>query len=149
MMQVPVTHTRCGSPLQETPQVTILQRPQDQLPVIRHEGIAQHAHKNFGLSFCQGFFERGIVSVIGENPIMGISTVEYVKDHSPRRLACCSWYANEKISRKRPLSKIIWTYPLFFDTEIVVPRRSKRSAEHRPACACGYGSNGEGLYHRV
>ena len=30
---------------------------------------------------------------------------------------------------------------------IDVNLRSKRSAEHRPACACGYGSNGEGLYH--
>jgi len=32
---------------------------------------------------------------------------------------------------------------------IAISRRSKRSAEHRPACACGYGSNGDGLYHMV
>ncbi|MEI8018462.1 MAG: hypothetical protein WCH39_09685 [Schlesneria sp.] len=51
--------------------------------MIRHEAIAQNAHKDFGLSFCQNFFERGIVSVILENPIPGISTVEYVKDHPP------------------------------------------------------------------
>ena len=31
-------------------------------------------------------------------------------------------------------------------SDIVVQRRSKRSAEHRPACACGYGSNGDGVY---
>jgi hypothetical protein len=64
--------------LHETPQVAILQRPQDQMPVIRHEAKAQNAYKDFGLSFCQDFFERGIVSVIVENPIPGISTVEYV-----------------------------------------------------------------------
>ena len=29
---------------------------------------------------------------------------------------------------------------------IDIPRRSKKSAEHRPAYACGYGSNGDGLY---
>ncbi len=80
--------------------------------MIRHEAIAENAHKDFGLSFCQDFFERGIVSVIDENPIPGISTIEYVKDHSPRRLACCSWHANEDIPRKRLLSTINWTYPL-------------------------------------
>ena len=84
------------------------------MPVIRHKAITQDAYKDFGLSFCQDFLERGKVSVIVENPIPGISTVEYVKDHSPRRLACCSWHANENIPRKRPLSTFIWTYPLFF-----------------------------------
>ena len=32
------------------------------------------------------------------------------------------------------------------NSEFLVARRSKRSAEHRPACACGYGSNSDGLY---
>ena len=40
MMQIPATPMRCGQLLHETPQVTILQRPQDQMPVIRHEAIA-------------------------------------------------------------------------------------------------------------
>ena len=40
MMQMPATPMRCGQLLHETPQVTILQRPQDQMPVIRHEAIA-------------------------------------------------------------------------------------------------------------
>ncbi len=31
----------------------------------------------------------------------------------------------------------------------LVQRRSKRSAEHRPACACGDRSNGEGMYQTV
>ena len=34
-------------------------------------------------------------------------------------------------------------------SDILVQRRSKRSAEHRPACACGYGSNGDGVYPMV
>jgi hypothetical protein len=114
MMQMPATDMCCGQPLHETRQVAILQRPQDQMPVIRHEAIAQNADKNFGLSFCQDFFERGIVSVISENRIPTISTVDYVKDHSPRRLACCSWHADDDIPRKRPLSNMIWTYPRFF-----------------------------------
>ena len=53
------------------------------MQVIRHEAIHQNVHKDFRLSFCQDFFERGIVSVIIKNPIPGISTVQYVKDHSP------------------------------------------------------------------
>ena len=34
-------------------------------------------------------------------------------------------------------------------SDIVVQRRSKRSAEHRPPGACGYGSNGDGVYSMV
>ena len=60
------------------------------------------------------FYERGAVSVFDENPILGITTVEYVTDDSRRRLVCCSWHAGDGIPRKRSLSSIIWTYPLFF-----------------------------------
>jgi hypothetical protein len=112
MMQIPATPMRCGQLLHETPQVTILQRPQDQMPVIRHEAIAQNTHKNFGLSFCQVFFERGRVRNISENPIPGISTVEYVKKHSPQRLTCCSWHDSENIPRKLPFSTMIWPHPV-------------------------------------
>ena len=34
-------------------------------------------------------------------------------------------------------------------SDSVAQRRSKRSAEHRPACACGDGSNGDGVYQMV
>ena len=61
--------------------------------------------------------KRGIVSEIVENPIPGISTIENVNDHSARRLACYSWYAKEKIPRKRGFSTFIWSYPVFFDAE--------------------------------
>ena len=45
-----------------------------------------------------------------ENPILGISTIEIVKDHSPPPpyFACCSWDANENLPKKRPLSAISW-----------------------------------------
>ena len=34
--------------------------------------------------------------------------------HSPRRLACCSWHANENLPRKRHFWTINWPYPLVF-----------------------------------
>ena len=91
------------------------------MPVIRHEAIAQNTHKNFGLSFCQDFFERGIVSVISENPIPGIPTIESVKKHSPQRLTCCFWHTDQNIPRKLPLSTMIWPHPV---------------ASTRPQCVC-------------
>jgi hypothetical protein len=97
------------------------QRPQDQMPAIRHDAIALNTHKNFGLSFCQDFFERSIVSIISENPIPAISMFEYVKDHFPRRLACYSWHANKNLPRKRSSSTMIGTHPI---------------ASTRPSCLC-------------
>jgi len=82
------------------------------MPVIRHDAIAQNTHKNFGLSFCQGFLERGRVSVISKNSISGIPTVEYVKRHSPQRLTCCFWHTDVNIPRKLPLSTMIWPHPV-------------------------------------
>jgi hypothetical protein len=84
------------------------------MPVIWHEAIGQNAHKNFGMSFCQDLFEPGIVSGIIENPIPGISTVEYVTDHSAQCVACCSWQ-DGNIPTERDLSIMIWTYPFFFN----------------------------------
>ena len=84
------------------------------MSVIRHEAIAQHAHKHLGLSFCQDFFERGVVSVIVENPIPGIPQVEYGEDPSPRCLACYLWRVADDILSKRRPSTIIWICPLFF-----------------------------------
>ena len=45
------------------------------MSVIRRQEIAQDAHKNFGLSFCEDFLQRDIVSFVIENPIPSISTV--------------------------------------------------------------------------
>ena len=42
-----------------------------------------------------------------------------------------------------------WFRGLQVGPDIVGQRRSKRSAEHRPPCACGYGSNGDGVYPMV
>ena len=44
---------------------------------------------------------------------------------------------------------VLFTCGFHAGSDIMVQQHSKRSAEHRPACACGYWSNGDGVYPMV
>ena len=60
-MFMPAPHVGDGQSLHERGEVSVLARPEDQVPVRAHETIAAHAHGNLLHRFIQHAKERGIV----------------------------------------------------------------------------------------
>ena len=114
-MQVPTPHVRRRQSLHESTQVPVLQRPQHQVPMVWHQTIAENTQGNLGLCLRQDLFKGGVIRLLVKNLIAGISTIENVEDHSPRRVAWCTWHVNQNKGPEPATgtSTFNWTYPLF------------------------------------
>lgn len=81
-MQMPTADVRDRQALHEAAHVAVAARPEHQVPMIRHQAVAQqpHAEPLGGLS--QNQLERPIVGVLSENLHAGIPAIEHMKDPS-------------------------------------------------------------------
>ena len=62
MVGMPALRMGDGDPPQDFGECTILSRPEEEMPVIRHQTIGCNADRSLGVGFSQDIFEGGIVS---------------------------------------------------------------------------------------
>jgi hypothetical protein len=110
-VQMPTTDMSCRQALHESTEVAIVKWPQDHVPVVWHQTIAENSYEDIRLRLRQDFFKCRIIRVIVKNSIAGISTVQNVADHSSRRLAYGSWHLAEIMPKSTGRQPVIGLIP--------------------------------------
>lgn len=71
-------------PAHESRQVTILSRPDDEMPVVRHDTVGQQSHRHAFTGLRQDPFKRAVVAFVVEQALSPIRTVQHVIDEPAR-----------------------------------------------------------------
>ena len=107
MIQVPASDVSRGEPLRKSAQIAVLDGPQDQMPMIGHQTIAENPHEDLLLRLGQHLFEGRIIRVPAKNLTPRVSSIENVENHSARRIECSSWHTLQRILASRAFQYLI------------------------------------------
>ena len=91
-VEVPASNVGRRQSLHETPQVSIVQRPKYQVPMNRHQAIAQNPNEHLFPSHQQHLLEGRIVGVLTKDLDPRVPAVENVENHSSRSETCGAWH---------------------------------------------------------
>jgi hypothetical protein len=104
---------RDRDPPQYLGEFSIMSRPEEEMPMIRHQTIGRDPYPGLGMSFSQNLLERGIVSRLlkqGEPPN---PTVQDMIGEISSSEAWTAWHGESSTKCEAPLSRID-SRPLYF-----------------------------------
>src|SRR5687767_649000 len=73
-------------------QFAVLLRPEQQVPVVRHDAPAKNAYRDALLHFSQHTLESHVVAVVVEDPALAVGPIEHVVDEPSGRGAHWPWH---------------------------------------------------------
>ena len=92
VVRVPTHGVRVRQPAKKVGQVAIALGPEDEVPVIGHEAVAENADRELGVGFIDNAQERLVVAVLLEERQPGDGSIQGVVDVAARRMASSSWH---------------------------------------------------------
>ncbi len=84
-VDLPVARVRDGQLLHERREIAIALRPQNQMPVVRHQAVAQNPHWATLERLLEDLLKRLEVGVLQKQPHPSHATIQDVEQHSARR----------------------------------------------------------------
>lgn len=100
-----VAHRVSGrDPPQEPAHFTLPVGPQDQMPVVRHQLVAEQLHVGSFPSRGQNAFKRFVISFLAENPRAGVATIQGMIQATRFVGSCWSWHGNRLTRRHKRIN---------------------------------------------
>ncbi len=98
-------------PLHKRCELTVVLRPHEQVPVVRHHGVRTNPHRRLFESVAQNLLERLIIRSLLEQLHSRHAAIQDVKHHSARSDPRCSWH--RRTLTENPLDCQYRTCPAF------------------------------------
>jgi hypothetical protein len=82
-------------PLHERCQLPIARRPNQKMPLVRHQRIGTNAQRRFAECFPQDLLKRLVIRRLFEQQHARHASIQDVEDHAAWGYSRCSWHQNK------------------------------------------------------